>query len=138
MTIREKHEDLLARIDTGGVIKPIDWDVIREALERQIGRPMFVQLDDWEWSIGSRRYQNLIGFEHLHKLLSHPGEKIHVCDMTHRPNLENARKATQKAINRAVGALIGTQSDIGLHLKDNIKTGEHCVYLGTWDWQLAP
>ena len=133
-----RFEDVLARFDIGGVIQPGDGEVIREALKNQISHVAFMPLDDWEWLIGRERYPNWVGFQHLYKLLGQPGEQIHVYEMTQQANLENSRKSTQKSISRAVDALVNTQPDIGLHLRDNIKTGEHCVYLGTWDWRFAP
>ena len=132
-----RFHDVLARFDAGGVIQPGDREAIREALEHQIARVVFVQLDWGEWSIGSRRYPDWIGYTHIHKLLTHPGEQIHVYDMTHLPDLENSRKAVQKAVSRVVGALVSTQPTIGLHLQSDIKTGEYCTYNGDWDWRVS-
>ncbi len=133
----DRFKDVLARIDAGAVIQSGDWAAVREALKNQIARPVFMPLDWDEWTIGRKAYKNWRGFEYLHKLISHPGEQIHVCDLTHRPDFENSRKATQKAIARAVGALVSTQPSIGLHLQSNIKTGEYCTYTGDWDWRVS-
>ena len=137
MVMRNRPEDVLALIDGKGVFKPTDWEIIREALEREIARPAFIPLDDWEWLIGRARFPNLIGFGHIHKLLGHPGEQTHCCDLTHQPDPENSRKAVQKSLRRAMDEIASTQPDIGVHLQDNIKTGEHCVYLGNWNWRVS-
>ena len=137
MVMRNRPEDVLARIDGEGVIKPTDWEIIRAALKCQIVRPVFMPLDWDEWKIGRIAYPNWIGYTHIHKLLTHPGEQIHVYELTGQSNLENSRKAVQKCISRATGELVTTHLEIGTHLKTYIKTGEYCTYTGTWDWQLS-
>ena len=136
----DRFRETLARHVTGAVIQPGDRDVIREALESRIDkdedRTPFL-FDGWEWRIGSSTYPNWIGFTHLQKLLSHPGDEIHVHVMASQPDLENARKAVQKSINRAVGELVD-QPDIRLHLQEHIKTGELCTYTGKLIWKFAP
>ena len=129
--MRNRPEDVLARFKAGVVKQPGDDDLICKALEHQIARPVFMPLDWDEWKIGRIAYPNWRGFEYIHRLLSHPG-KIHVCDLTHQPNIENSRKAVQKAIAIALGKLESTQPDIGVHLKANITTGEYCSYDGNW------
>ena len=135
--MRNRYEDVLARFNARAIVQAGDREAIREALKSQIARVAFLQLHREEWSIGSRRYKNWIGYAHIHKLLTHPGEQIHVDHMTHQPDLENSRKAVQKAVSRVMGALVSTQPTIGLHLQSNIKTGEYCTYTGDWDWQLS-
>ena len=132
--MRNRPEDVLAHIDGKGVIKPIDWEIIREALKYQVARPEFMPLGN-EWKIGRKAYPNWRGFDYMHRLLSHP-DKIHASDLTHQPDRENSRKAVQKAIAIALDNLVTTQPDIGAHLKAKIVTGEYCSYKGDWDWQL--
>ena len=135
--MRDKFAGALARLRSGEVKHPGDEEAICEALENQIARPVFVQIDDWTWLVDKKRYRNLIGFEHLHKLLKQPGEQIHVCDMTHQPDPENARKSIQKSVSRALAELGNAQPDIGEHLKRHIKTGTWCSYDDTWDWRVS-
>ena len=135
--VANRFANALARIDAGAVVQPGDRLAIREALEHQITRISFLQLDDWGWRIGEKAYPNWVGFGHVHKLLSHPRERIHVYDLTHQPNFENSRKSVQKAVGRALDELGKAQPEIGEHLKSQIKTGERCVYLGTWDWRVS-
>ena len=136
MVMRNRPEDVLARIKTGAVREEGDWEVICEALQHQVARPVYMLLG-CEWSIGSRQYPNWIGYAHIYRLLSHPGEQIHVCEMTHRPNLENARKSTQKSVRRVMDTLFASQLEIGEHLQAHITTGTLCTYTGDWDWQLS-
>lgn len=50
--------------------------------------------------------------------------------------IKRARRAVERAINRAIAKLIATQEtrDIGLHLQETIVTGEICRYTGAWKW----
>ena len=140
---------MLVRLETTALIKPGDRAIIREVLKSHIARTgVRFQYLDWEWGVGRKTYLSKRGFGYLHKLLSHPGEKIHVDTLTHQSQpsaqsvdeavreTENSRKAAQKVLKRAVGVLTDTQPEIGLHLQSHIETGEYCVYTGDWDWLL--
>ena len=50
---------------------------------------------------------------------------------------ERARQSVCKAIKKAINKLIENPDtqDIGLHLRDNIKFGHDCQYVGTWTWK---
>ena len=125
--------DVLHRYDTGAVIQPGDRDVIRQALRNQVEQEQPVvafYLRDREWTIGQGEYRDLIGFEHIQKLLNGEQLQLHAD--------ENGRKAIQKSVHRAIAELISTQSTIGLHLKSHIQTGAICVYTGDWVWKLVP
>ena len=51
--------------------------------------------------------------------------------------IQRARRAVERAIKRAIDKLIDTPEtrDIGLHLKETIKTGVVCEYTGLWEWE---
>ncbi len=136
--VASRFKETQVRRNTGAVIRDVDRRVIDEALtlaDQGIGVAFFLR--DREWTIGREEYRDLIGFGHLHELLNHPGSQIHVYAMTRQANLENARKAVQKSINRAISTL-ANQPDIRLHIEKHIKTGTHCTYTGDWVWQFAP
>ncbi len=112
----------------------MNGQVQEESLAKSQRGRVFRRLD-YGWLIGEERYQDWVGFEHIHGLLLHPGTQLHVYDLMPRPIFENSRKAVQKSIARAVDALIDTQPAIGLHLQRHVKTGEFCVYTGDWAWR---
>ncbi len=86
-----RFEETLARIDAGAVIQPCDRETIRDALQNHINLVKFF-LQGEEWVIGQQEYPNWIGYGHVSKLLQHPGEQVHVYDLTNQPNFENARR----------------------------------------------
>ena len=143
----DRFEDALANLESGCASQD-DFLVMREALVGHIARgarsesrndiaapTAFRQLCSG-WLIGKETYPDWIGFGHIHTFLSHPGSRFHVQELTNNPDSENARKATQQAIKRAIVALADLQPTIGWHLDSHITTGEFCCYSGDWRWLL--
>lgn len=44
-------------------------------------------------------------------------------------NVERSRKSVRNAIKRSIDSLMQNNAGIGLHLKNSIRTGQHCCYM---------
>lgn len=94
----------------------------------------------FRFQIGDVRFSHRVGFEYLHRILSHPAG-IDAC--TVRGNysagdLEGDRSTVTHGVKAAIASLIETPEteEIGLHLLDSVLTGKVCRYIGNREWSL--
>ena len=105
----------------------------------------FKQITDG-FQVGSRLFIRSDGLEYILRLIQNPGQSIACCDLyfgsEHRKGRDGDKEKCRQKVRRSIRAAIikiieqAETKKIGSHLKDSIKTGASCVYVGTWEWEL--
>ena len=115
--------------------------------DRSARTPVFRHEEDY-WTIAYDavmvRLRDAKGLRYLEPLLRHPTRSFHVAElirMTACPDLprraaedrsaeaiERARKAVTNRIRQTVARIARLHRALGLHLRNAVHTGAHCVY----------
>jgi hypothetical protein len=116
-------------------------------LKRGDRAPVFRREGDY-WTIAYDaavvRLKDARGLRYLEPLLRQPGQSFHVTELirltTCPPGLrpaagdgaaeavERARKAVTNRIRQTVARIASVHNTLGLHLRNAVHTGTHCVY----------